>query len=66
MMPMTTALNADKGLEAAKVAISKFNEVVLPWIIARAEEAKPIAVKAYEKSKILLADALKSAQQRLG
>lgn len=62
---MTTDVNMEKGLEAAKVAMAKFNEVALPWIKTRFEEAKPVALKAYEKSRVLLADTFKSLQQRM-
>ena len=62
---MRTDVNMEKGLEDAKIAMAKFNEVALPWIIARFEELKPIAHKAYEKSGVLLADTFKSLQKRM-
>jgi hypothetical protein len=42
---MTTIINLEKSMAAAKIAVSKFNEIVMPWVKRRYEEAQPVIVK---------------------
>ena len=63
---MTTAVNVEKGLEVAKAAMIKFNEVALPWIQLRIEEAKPVAIKLFDEGKTRFTKAEIFIKQRMG
>lgn len=61
---MTTIINSEKSMAAAKIAVSKFNEIVMPWVKRRYEEAQPVIVKYYNKSKAHLEDLFISLSQK--